>query len=120
MGRASIKDAGVKFSAENQPANRGRKKGSKNRSTVLKKWLSVKREIDAKRNPKGEKVTGTVEDEIMLALIGKALKGDVAAIKEIQDSMYGKQTQGLKFDFSEVGDEELAIVESILAKLIGK
>jgi hypothetical protein len=120
MGRSNIHEDAVPFTSENQPKNRGRKKGSKNRSTVLKKWLSVKREIKAEENPKGEIVKGTVEDEIVLALIQKAAGGDVAAIKEIQDTMYGKLAQGLKFDFSELSDEDLEVVESILAKLIGR
>lgn len=90
MGRQDIHKDAVPFTSENQPANRGRKKGSKNRSTLLKKWLSVKLELT---NPvTREKQKGTVEDEVILALITKARKGDVAAIKEIQDSMYGKLT----------------------------
>ena len=62
----------------------GRKKGVKNRSTILKKWIEVKVKI------KEKEVFGTVEDEINLALITKALSGDVQAIKEINDTLYGK------------------------------
>jgi hypothetical protein len=56
----------------------GKPKGTKNRSTLLKKWLEV-----------GAKV-GTVEDEVILALIKKAKSGDIQAIKEIQDTLHGK------------------------------
>jgi hypothetical protein len=38
----------------------------------------------------GKEITGTLEDKIALALIGKAINGDVAAIKEVYDSIYGK------------------------------
>lgn len=68
----------------------GRTKGSLNRSTLLRKWLSVRRQIDADKNPKEKEVRGTVEDEVVLALIYKALEGDVSAIREIQDSLHGK------------------------------
>lgn len=76
------------FTTENQPANRGRKKGSVNRSTILNKWLSAK---VTTRNPitkKDERVT--VEDEVILALIREARKGNVRAIMEIQDTIHGK------------------------------
>jgi hypothetical protein len=38
----------------------------------------------------GENVDGTIEDAVYIALIKKALDGDVNAIKEISDTMYGK------------------------------
>ena len=66
----------------------GRKKGSKNRSTILKKWLELPCELT---NPLTREATaGTIEDKIALALISKELREDVAAIKEILDSVYGK------------------------------
>lgn len=66
----------------------GRPVGAKNRSTILKKWI----EINAKlKNPvTGKEELGTVEDKVNLALITKALAGDVQAIKEINDTLYGK------------------------------
>lgn len=66
----------------------GHPKGQKNRSTILKKWIEVNSKFE---NPITEKeVQGTVEDRITLALINKALSGDVQAIKEINDTLYGK------------------------------
>jgi hypothetical protein len=66
----------------------GRPKGAKNRSTILKKWLELPCELT---NPlTGEATAGTIEDRIALALISKALREDVPAIKEIFDSVYGK------------------------------
>lgn len=69
----------------------GRPIGAKNRSTILKKWI----EINAKlKNPgTGKDEIGTVEDNVNLALITKALAGDVQAIKEINDTLYGKITE---------------------------
>lgn len=62
--------------------------GTKQRSTILNKWLSVETEL---LNPITKlKQKGTVEDEVILALITKARKGDVPAVKEILDSVYGK------------------------------
>ena len=68
----------------------GRKKGTKNRSTILKKWLAVAIKINGKHNPTGKEFQGTVADEIDLALIAKARSGDVQAIKEIKDTLFGK------------------------------
>lgn len=66
----------------------GRPPGSKNRATLLKKWLSVS--VKIKNDTTGETFEGTMEDKVALSLIKKALKGDVSAIKEIQDTLYGK------------------------------
>jgi len=66
----------------------GHPKGVKNRSTILKKWIEVAAECI---NPETKKkLPGTVEDKIALSLITKALSGDVQAIKEINDTLYGK------------------------------
>lgn len=75
----------------------GRHKGAKNRSTILKKWLELPCELT---NPlTGEATFGTIEDKIALALISKALREDVAAIKEIFDSAYGKpKAEVLQFE----------------------
>ena len=66
----------------------GRPVGSKNRSTVLEKWLYCK--VDGLDPETKEVVKITQEDAIMLALIEKAKGGDVQAIKEIQDTLHGK------------------------------
>jgi hypothetical protein len=117
MGRANIKDDGKRFSKDYQPANRGRPKGAKSRSTILKKWLEAKTDIT---NPITKlKQKGTVEDEVILALITKARKGDVAAAREILDTMYGKLKDKTEhsFDLSELSDEEIILLERITAKL---
>ena len=83
---------GKGFDANPENINKdGRPVGSKNRSTILKRWLEVKSTF---KNPETkEEVIGTVEDKIALALITKAMKGDVAAIKEIQDTLFGRIPQ---------------------------
>lgn len=66
----------------------GRGKGTKNRATILRKWIELNTKL---KNPvTGKDEQGIVEDKIQLALITKALSGDVAAIKEINDTLYGK------------------------------
>lgn len=66
----------------------GRPVGSKNRSTILSRWISVNTKV---KNPiTKETEAGTVEDLVMLALINRAMSGDVQAIKEINDTLYGK------------------------------
>ena len=70
---------------------KGRGKGTLNRSTLLKKWLSVK--MDVTRPDTGKKEKMELFDAVTLALIQKALKGDVIAYKEIMDSLHGKITE---------------------------
>jgi hypothetical protein len=78
----------------------GRPKGSKNRSTILRKWLETKEKI---KNPiTGAEEQVTVEDAVILALIGKARKGDVAAIREILDTNYGKLTDSFSIETSDI------------------
>lgn len=77
---------------EQSPNPNGRPKGSKNRSTIARKWLET---MQQSKNPiTGEDETLTQEDLMTLALIHKARKGDVNAYKQLMDSGYGlpKQT----------------------------
>ncbi len=74
----------------------GREKGSKNRSTILKKWIESDCSITDPTT--GKEIAGTIEDKIALALIGRAISGDVAAIREIYDSVYGKLDNNKEFD----------------------
>lgn len=57
----------------------GKPKGSKNRSTVIRELLAQPG-LDGRNN----------EYIMMQALLDKAQTGDVPAVKEIQDTMYGK------------------------------
>ena len=76
----------------------GRPKGSKNRSTIVKKWLEtltqIPEEEDGETDPRfGKKKKAMLVDQMTLAVIDKALKGDVQAYKELLDSAYGKVTE---------------------------
>jgi hypothetical protein len=44
----------------------------------------------------GQEISGILEDKIALALIAKAVNGDVVAIKEVSDSICGKLEIGSK------------------------
>ena len=67
---------------------KGKAPGTKNRATILRKWIDVKTKFQHPGT--GKEVAGTLEDEVYLALLSKALEKDVAAIKEINDTLYGK------------------------------
>ena len=70
---------------------KGRPKGSKNRSTIARKWLDSKEKF---RNPlTGEIELLTQEDITTLAQILKAREGDTPAYKALEDSAYGAPVQ---------------------------
>jgi hypothetical protein len=79
------------FPPGNNANPNGRPKGSKNRSTIARKWLEVMQES---KNPiTGELEKLSQEDLITLAMIHKARKGDVGAYKQLMDSGFGMPTQ---------------------------
>ena len=83
-----------KFSSEYQPEKNGRPKGSKNRSTIAKYWLSIEQDL---KNPlNGNTETMSQEDLMTLALIKKAREGDVNAYKALMDSGYGAPVQQIE------------------------
>jgi hypothetical protein len=88
----------------------GRPKGSKNRSTIARKWLEVNQSL---KNPiTGEQETMSQEDMITLALIKKARDGDVSAYKELMNSGYGAPVQQIEqtnteIDLSNLTTDEL-------------
>jgi len=67
---------------------KGKPKGTKNRSTILKKWLKTKVTIKHPETKADIKVT--LDDAIALGILREAVKGNVAAFKEINDTLYGK------------------------------
>jgi hypothetical protein len=72
----------------------GRPKGSKNRSTIARKWLEVNQSL---KNPlTGESEIMSQEDLMTLALIKKAREGDVTAYKALMDSGYGAPLQQIE------------------------
>jgi hypothetical protein len=72
-----------KFTSDYQPKKNGRKKGSLNMTTILKRYLSGK--IEGKELP--------AKDLVALKLIKKALEGDTNAMKYIFDRIDGKPTE---------------------------
>ena len=80
-----------KFSSEYQPEKNGRPKGSRNRSTIARKWLEAMQ--DSKNPITGEIENLSQEDIMTLALLNKARKGDVNAYKQLMDSGYGLPKQ---------------------------
>jgi hypothetical protein len=83
-----------KFTSERQPARRGRPKGSRNRSTVVRKWLETSLEITGLD---GRRKRGRVVDAIVLRLIRKAIvDGNVAAARELLDSAYGRAPETIE------------------------
>ncbi len=86
---------------------KGRPKGSKNRSTIARKWLESKENT---KNPiTGEFENLTQEDIGTLALVKKMRQGDVPAYKALLDSGYGTakdtvdiNTNNAGFDFDEM------------------
>lgn len=84
----------------------GKKAGTLDRATSLKKWLELKIKFKNQAlDEKGEiekifeslpaKLRITVEESIAFALIAEAKNGNVAAIREINDSLYGKPKDSL-------------------------
>ena len=88
-----------KFTSEYQPEKNGRPKGSKNRSTIAKYWLSIEQDL---KNPlNGNTETMSQEDLMTLALIKKAREGDVNAYKALMDSGYGAPVQQIEQTITE-------------------
>lgn len=89
---AGYKDIQPRWNQGESGNPNGRPKGSKNRSTIARKWLEVMQ--DAKNPITGELEKLSQEDLITLAMIHKARKGDVNAYKQLMDSGFGlpKQT----------------------------
>jgi hypothetical protein len=109
---------------------KGRPKGARNRQTIARFWLEA---MQSGKNP----ISGKTEelsqaDWVLLALLAKARKGDVPAIKELMDSGYGKiadksdvtiggdAENPLAFaNLRGLSDEELATMTALLEKAAG-
>lgn len=69
----------------------GRPKGLRNRSTIVREWLET---TYKKVNPiTGQPETLQIQDHLVISLIGKGLKGDVQAFRELFDSGHGKVSE---------------------------
>ncbi len=68
----------------------GRPKGSKNRATIVRKWLDAfVKGLDLQ----GNEVDMTAEDKITLEQIKKAFTGDTTAYNALMNSGYGQPKQ---------------------------
>ena len=96
---------------------KGKPKGTLNRSTILKKWLTVQTKI--KRPDDGSEEQVSLSDAIALGIIRQAMKGDVNAYKEIMDTLFGKMTD--KIDHTTKGEKlqnNIVVSEKAQAKKI--
>jgi hypothetical protein len=66
----------------------GRPKGSKNRSTLVRELLEMVSTFDNPLTEQSEKFSYV--EQIIIAQIAEARKGNVQAFKELMDSAYGK------------------------------
>lgn len=66
----------------------GRPKGSKNKSTIARKWLELHEK--AVNEITGIEEVLSQEDLMTLAMIKRAKKGDVKAYKELMNSAFGE------------------------------
>ena len=80
---------------------KGRPVGSKNRSTIAKRWLETTEKF---KNPiTGEIEELTQEDIGTLALIKKMRSGDVRAYESLMDSAFGKAVQTNDINVNKAG-----------------
>lgn len=75
---------------------KGREQGTKNRSTIARKWLEV--EIKAKNPLTGLEEMLSQEDLITLAQIKAALQSESTAYKVLMDSRYGAPKQDVDIE----------------------
>ena len=92
MSREHIKEHEFKKGQSGNP--NGRPKGSKNRSTIAKKWLEVQ---ESSKNPVTNELEDMSQEDLMtLALIKKARGGDTQAYQKLMDSAYGAPLQQIE------------------------
>jgi hypothetical protein len=112
-GKGNIKGyEGNTFSKDNQPTNR--RKSTKFLTDLLTKELDGKKEILIEGidpdtgQPRKIKVPMPTKETIVQALLRKAGKGDMLAIKEVFDRIEGKAPQAL--DLNTMSDITLRII----------
>lgn len=96
---------------EGNTLGKGRPLGMRNRSTVLKELYST---IITGNDISGLEKQMPLEVALMTSLAKKALAGDVAAIKEAQDTVYGKVPEKIANTDSDGNDKEPLIIRERL------
>jgi len=88
------KDNLIPFEKGKSGNPKGRPVGSKNRSTIAKKWLEIEQKL---KNPLTNEVEKMSQEDLMtLALIKKAREGDTQAYQKLLDSAYGQPLQQIE------------------------
>jgi transposase len=88
------KDNLIPFQKGQSGNPKGRPVGSKNRSTIAKKWLQIEQKL---KNPLTNEVEKMSQEDLMtLALIKKAREGDTQAYQKLLDSAYGQPLQQIE------------------------
>lgn len=86
---------------------KGKPKGTKNFKTIIEEFLTV--ETDAMNPMSGKLEKLSVGQQVVIALLAKAKKGDVPAIKELLDRIDGKAEQKLIHEGGFFNETELII-----------
>lgn len=86
---------------------KGKPKGTKNFKTIIEEFLDV--ETDAMNPMSGKLEKLSVGQQVVIALLAKAKKGDVSAIKELLDRIDGKAEQKLIHEGGFFNETELII-----------
>jgi len=86
----------------------GRPKGSKNRSTLVRELLEMVSTFDNPLTEQSEKLSYV--EQIIIAQIAEARKGNVQAFKELMDSAYGKMKDVHQFEETEKETEFVVTV----------
>jgi len=91
---------------------KGKKKGTKNTSTIIKDILNTK--IDMKDPINGEKTKKEIRYAMIMKQVQRALGGNLNAYKELIDRIDGKPTQSIKQEtthYEGISDEEMKMLE---------
>lgn len=114
--RGMAKEDNLKSYKKGESGNpKGKVKGTLNRATVLKRFLSLAANYENPADESGNEVTGTLEEKLWAAQITRALTGDTVAFREIMDSMYGKIPQKSEIDHTSDG-EKLSPTQIVFTK----
>jgi len=101
----------TRFTSENQPKNKGPKKGSRHISTIFKSLLDCKANRVIKSEEqlelisqafKKDKKNITIEDVMSFNAFNRAIKGDYKFHKDVLDRVYGQAKQQMELS----GDKE--------------
>ena len=86
----------------------GRPKGTKNRSTLVRELLEMESTFNNPLTEQSEKLS--YAEQIIIAQIAEARKGNVQAFKELMDSAYGKIKDVHQFEETEKETEFVVTV----------